>query len=693
MSWRVASDIGGTFTDIAHIDARGLLTTAKTPSTPPNFGHGVVAGISNLAERLGLKMADLEEMAHGCTIATNAILEAKGARTALLTTKGFRDVLELRRIRVPRLYEPLYVKPKPLAPRNLRFEASERVSADGHVLTPLDVTSVEEAAKSILSSGAEAVAVCFLHSYLYPDHERQAGEILRSMLPDAFVTLSVDVLPEIREYERTSTTVVNAYIGPAVRHYLEGMEADLNKADCPARISIMQSSGGAVDAEAVKEKPAQIVECGPAAGVVGAAHLSGLLGIKNVITFDMGGTTAKGSMIENGSVIFAEDYEIGSSMSTAGAIAGGGGYALKLPAIDISEVGAGGGSIVRIDRAGAIKVGPDSAGAVPGPACYKIGGTEPTVTDANVVLGYLSQTSLAGGTVPIDPKLSYQSMERIVGPSTGMDVHKAAYGVYQIANANMVRAIKAVTTYRGRDPRDFVMFAFGGNGGVHGVGIAKSLEIKRVIVPPAAGVFSAVGLLLAKRSVTVGAALPGHLDTLPIERVNQKYDQLKARSEQLLALKTGSADFVLQVEMRYVGQAFELTIDLGSASFKEASRTDLRSRFDAEHENRFGHSFGEHEAVEIVSLKLQAVDPNRDIPEKIAIACSRSEREVFRDVWFGNAYGHVRTLVISRGDLGKEPRNGPLVVEEYEGTTVVPPDATAFKDRLDNIVIDLEYRV
>ncbi|ASM75625.1 acetophenone carboxylase gamma subunit (plasmid) [Pseudosulfitobacter pseudonitzschiae] len=691
MNWRVASDIGGTFTDIAHIDADGLLTTAKVPSTPPNYGLGVVSGVSALADGAGLAMSKLTEMAHGCTVATNAILEGKGARTALLTTAGFRDVLELRRIRVPKLYEPLYVKPSPLSPRNLRFEARERVDADGSIQTPLNEDDVREAAQKMQRDGVEAVAVCFLHSYLNPEHERRAGEIIRKLLPDLFVTLSVDVLPQIREYERTSTTVVNAYVGPPVRRYLEGMEADLSTAGCPARVSIMQSSGGAVDAAAVKTTPAQIVECGPAAGVVGAAHLARMLGIDNAITFDMGGTTAKGSMIENGSVIFAEDYEVGSSMSTTGVIAGGGGYALKLPVIDISEVGAGGGSIVRIDRAGAIKVGPDSAGANPGPACYNAGGTEPTVTDANVVLRYLNQTGLAGGTVPINAKLSQGAVARVVADPLSLTPHAAAYGVHQVANATMVRAIKAVTTYRGRDPRDFSMFAFGGNGGVHGVGIARSLEIRRVIVPPAAGVFSAVGLLLAERSVTVAAACPGRLDGLSAEIADNTYAGLQRQAEQLLALESGAAMCSREVELRYVGQAFELTVDLGAESFVEASRDDLRARFDDEHRRRFGHAFDASEPVEIVALKLKSVDPAHKTPNELSIALNPSTEEVFRDVWFGDAHGLVRTPVIGRGDLGTEPQSGPLIVEEYEGTTVVPPDASAHRDALDNIVVDLEY--
>jgi N-methylhydantoinase A len=688
MIWRVASDIGGTFTDVAYIDANGGLVTAKVPSSPPDFGRAVVEGVSQLVDGAGLDLADLSEMVHGCTIATNAILEGKGARTALVTTDGFRDVLELRRIRVPRLYEPLYVKPKPLSPRNLRFEVRERIGADGDVVTPLDEDQVRAVAKKIAAAKAEAVAVCFLHSYKNPDHERRAGEILRAELPDCFITLSADILPQIREYERSSTSVVNAYVGPPVRRYLNGMEADLRAAGCGGRISVMQSSGGIVDAEAIKEKPAQIVECGPAAGVVGAAWLAKSLGLSNIITFDMGGTTAKGSMIENGGLIFAEDYEVGDSMSTAGAIAGGGGYALRLPVIDISEVGAGGGSYVWLDRGGAIKVGPESASAVPGPVCYNTGGTRPTVTDANVVLGFLNQESLAGGSVPIDAKLSHDVLQSAIAEPMGLDVKAAAHGVHQVANATMVRAIKAVTTYRGRDPRDFALVAFGGNGGVHGVGIAQSLDIRRVVVPPAAGVFSAVGLLLAEKSVTVLRAFSSDLARLDQAMADKVFDELRAEATRLLDIRQDRIDDRLQAEMRYVGQAFEITVDLKTARAIDLDPSILRARFDQEYEQRFGHSFGADKPVEIVTLKLVARDRAHKPLNTLSLA-AMAPPETVRSVWFGTEFGRRETPVIGRGALTGEAQAGPLIVEEYEGTTVVPPDASASVDEISNIIIEL----
>lgn len=690
MAWRAGSDIGGTFTDVVYIDDKGLLNVGKVPTTPDSFGRGVLDGLKGLADAHGLDLSEMEEMVHGCTVATNAILEGKGAKTALITTAGFRDVLEMRRIRVPRLYEPLYVKPAPLSPRNLRFEVRERVDARGAVVTPLDEDDVRRIAEQLRGEGVEAIGVCLLHSYANPDHERRIGAILREMLPEAFLSLSVDILPQIREYERTSTAVINAYVGPTVQRYLQDMTGYLKNAGCNARVAMMQSSGGTVDASSVREAPAQIVECGPAAGVVGVAYLCERLGIPHAITFDMGGTTAKGSLIEAGSPVYAENYEVGSTMSSVGSITGGSGYALKLPVIDISEVGAGGGSIVRIDRAGAIKIGPESAGAVPGPACYGAGGINPTVTDANVLLGYLDQSGLAGGTVPIYPDKSREAIDRVVAKPLGLDTLQAAYGIHQVANATMVRAIKAVTTYRGRDPRDFAMFAFGGNGGVHGVGLARSLEVKRVVVPPAAGVFSAVGLMVATRSVSVAGAFHRELSAADAGEADTVFGTLRRDAARLLGIEAGQGIYELEAEMRYVGQAFELTVALRADSFEAAGTQALRARFEEEHDRRFGHQLDPNNSVEIVSLKVKATDPSGKTPDRLSISRpSRPRRE--RMVYFGAEHGQVKTTVMDRGDLPTSPMKGPVVVDEYESATVVPPDASVFRDDFGNIIIDLHY--
>ncbi len=689
LGWRAGSDIGGTFTDVAEIDADGFLHTAKVPSTPENYGHGVIEGLTGLAQRRNLTLADLSEMAHGCTVATNAILEGKGAKTALITTAGFRDVLELRRIRVPRLYEPLYRKPPPLVPRDLRFEIRERLDAEGRVVTPLETDDVLAVADRIAGLQVEAVAVCFLHAYLNPDHERLAGELLRQRLPGVFVTLSTEVLPQIREYERTSTTVINGYVGPPVRRYLQAMRDDLGAAGCPARIMVMQSSGGTVEAAAALAKPAQIVECGPAAGVVGAARLCRALDIDSAITFDMGGTTAKASLIEDGEMIFAEHYEVGAAMSSAGGIVGGAGYALKLPVLDISEVGAGGGSIVRLDRAGAIRVGPDSAGAVPGPACYGAGGVRATVTDANVALGFLNQTGLAGGTVAIEAGRAIAAVSADIADPLRLAPDQAAHGIHQVANATMVRAIKAVTTYRGRDPRDFAMIAFGGSGGVHAAGIAQSLELRRVIVPPAAGVFSAGGLLLADRAVTVAGACPGLLTTIEAATVTGEFARLRRQASQLIGCDEARAEFRHYAEMRYLGQAFELTIPVDDAGFADSHRADLRRRFDDEHARRFGHKFDSKNQVELVAVAVRARD---SVGQAGTLPKPRRQSSPIshRQVYFGAEFGSLPTGVVDRNGLDDVPRQGPLIVEEFEGTTVVPPDARVHRDAHGNIVIDLE---
>jgi N-methylhydantoinase A len=451
---RIAADIGGTFTDVAVLSAGGRLATRKLPSTPANYADAVIDGITGLLGELGSPLEALEEVLHGCTVATNAILEHKGARTALLTTRGFRDVLELRRIRVPELYDPLYEKPAPLVARNLRFEIEERIGPNGEILTPLVEDDVLRAVERIESESVEAVAVCFLHSYANPAHERRTGEILRQKVSDRFISLSVDVLPQKREYERTSTTVINAYVGPPVRRYVRSMLQQLEAAGVRARLLVMQSGGGILDAPSALAKPALITECGPAAGVVAAEHVARLGGFPNVITLDMGGTTAKASVIEQGALSFADEYEVGGPMSGRAALAGGGGYALKLPVIDISEVGAGGGSIAWLDKAGSLRIGPHSAGALPGPACYGKGNDEPTVTDANLVLGYLNPDALAGGSVPLQGALARRAVAERIARPLGRGLLATAFGIHTVANASMMKAVRAVTTYRGRDPRD-----------------------------------------------------------------------------------------------------------------------------------------------------------------------------------------------------------------------------------------------
>ena len=396
---KVAADIGGTFTDIALMLEDGSIATEKVASTPDDYSRGVAEGMSGLLASLGISAGEVGEVLHGCTVATNTILEGLGARTGLITTRGFRDVLELRRIRIPRLYDPMYVKPEPLAPRQWRYEVAERIAADGSVVVPLDEADVAAAIERLRREGNKRRSPRCLHSYVNPAHELRIGEMVRAALPNVFLTLSCELLPEIREYERTSTTVINSYVGPAVASYIRSLDRSLKRLGIAGRLLVMQSTGGILDAQSVARMPARIVECGPAAGVIGAAFQAMSSGYADVITFDMGGTTAKAAMIEGGRIVRTDEYEVGGGISLSSRLVKGGGYALKLPVIDISEVGAGGGSLVWFDRAGALKVGPRSAGAAPGPACYGTGNDEATVTDANVVLGYINPRALAGGAV------------------------------------------------------------------------------------------------------------------------------------------------------------------------------------------------------------------------------------------------------------------------------------------------------
>lgn len=689
---RIAADVGGTFTDIACVNSSGELWTCKIPSTPHDFAVAVMQGIATLTRDCDAQARQAAEVLHASTVATNAILEGKGARTALLTTEGFRDVLELRRIRVPRLYEPLYEKPAPLVPRRHRYEVRERLDARGNVVTPLDESQVCALAASLVEADIEAVAVSLLHAYANPEHERRIAGLLRKALPGRFICISSEVLPEIREYERTSTTVVNAYIGPVVSRYLQLLRQQLAGAGITGRLLMMQSSGGTMDVAQVIARPATVVESGPAAGVIGALRLGINAGYDNLITFDMGGTTAKASLIEAGAVVTTDEYEVGGGISLSSRLAKGGGYALKLPVIEVSEVGAGGGSLVHVDAGGALRVGPESAGAVPGPACYGRGGSEPTVTDANVVLGYLNPHALAGGSVPIDSGKSHTALQRIA-ESLGLSLLETAFGIHRLANATMMRAVKAVSTNRGRDPRDFTLFAFGGNGGVFAAALAAELRMPRVIVPPGAGVFSAIGLLVADMEAVRSQAF---LHMLSAESITETLTHFQTLERDALA-ELGGIDGAIgddvivrwQAQLRYAGQGFELSIDLPRECVAKADAAAVQVAFEQEYRRTFGHELAGHR-VDFVTLRVIATvpPPTRVVP-RLRRAVQRPQTEHWREAYFGREYGALRTPVIDRWDLHETVRSGPLIIEEYEGTTVVPPNAGAMRDAFDNIVITL----
>ena len=693
VAYRVGADIGGTFTDVVLVGSDGTLATKKVSSTPESYGLGIVQGISELIAEMGLPPETLRGVVHASTVATNAIIELKGARTGLITTRGFRDVLEMRRLRIPVLYDLQYRKPPPLVPRHLRLEVEERMGPRGEVWAELDERSVVAAAQELREAGVASVAIALLHAYTNPAHERRVAEIVRAHLPEGtYVTCSADILPEIREYERTSTAVVNAYIGPVVSDYLGALDSDLRGIAVTAPLGIVQSNGGVMSVAAARRKPAFIVESGPAAGVIASARLARALGLAKAISFDMGGTTAKSAMIENGQPAKTTEYEVGSGINLSSKLVKGGGYPIKLPFIDVSEIGAGGGSIVSLDRAGALRVGPHSAGAAPGPVCYGLGGAEPTFTDAMVATGYLNAYALAGGRVKLDADRALATLRERIARPLGLPLEEAAHGVYTIAAATMTRAVKAVTTYRGRDPRDFTLIAFGGNGPVAAVAVARALSIATVLIPPAPGVFSALGLLMSDVEQEFGASLFCRLHAISPPELEAAFASLEARAREELAGEGHGADCLhlrRSAEVRYAGQAYELTIEAGAADGPAA----IAARFHEEHERTYGHSSAA-DPVDLVSLRVGARSMARDAISFADFSGARSGagREPARPsrrAYFGRETGFVDTPVLPRSGLGRVWSAGPLIVDEDDATCVVPPGARARLDELGSIEIDV----
>jgi N-methylhydantoinase A len=690
---RVGVDIGGTFTDLVFLRPDGKLDKVKVSSTPAEYSRAIVDGILAYCGQTGLAREKISELAHATTVATNAILERKGARTALLTTDGFRDVLELRRIRIPLSYDLDWQKPEPMVRRALRFPILERLDSAGQVVVPLDMRSLEQAIAGIDAADVEAIAVCFLHAYRNETHERQVGEILRRRFPDKYVSLSSEVLPEMLEFERTSTTVINAYVAPLVSRYLTRLRARLAEERIRAPILVMQSNGGLISAATAAQRPVTIIESGPAAGVIAAARLAHEGGHLNVITLDMGGTTTKASIIERGTFLRGSEYEVGSPVSASSRLSRGNGYLLRIPVIDISEVGAGGGSIAALDPGGALRVGPHSAGAVPGPACYGQGNRSPTVTDANLVLGYINPDSLAGGALRVDRALAETAIQNAVAAPSGLSTLDAAHGIHLIANSNMVRAIKSVSVERGRDPKDFVMMAFGGAGPIHAAGVARALGMRRILIPPAPGVFSALGLLRAEiehhaaRTVLVptrGGDLAHVQATVDLmhDELTKKIHEEGYPTDAILISAAG--------DLRYRGQSSEITIPLASARIDEAALREAEDRFEAEFERTYGYS-GDRKEFELVTFRLVAtvtrgVEHGADwMHEQTA---QRKEGGT-RSVYFGAEFGMHDIPVLTRASLGTSSRPGPLLVQEYDTTIVVPPDCRAMRDALGNVVVDV----
>lgn len=698
IQYRAGVDIGGTFTDIVLLGSDGSVHTKKLSSTPDDYGRAIVSGLQSLLEDLRATPGQVQDLTHATTVATNTVLEGKGAKTALVTTEGFRDVVEIGRLRVPTLYDLNYSKPVPLVPRRYRYEVTERMLSSGVVETPLDEQTVVRITQKLGSERIESVAICLLNSYANPAHEIQIRELLRRELgAQIYITCSHEILPEIREYERTSTTVVNAYLGPVVVGYLKSLIGKLRAIGMSGAVHIMHSNGGVMTASIVMEKPATIIESGPAAGVIAGAHVAHASGYPDIITIDMGGTTAKAAMIEDGQPARTTEYEVGAGINLSSKLVKGGGHAVKLPFIDVSEIGAGGGSKIRIDSGGLIQVGPQSAGAVPGPICYDAGGATPTLTDAILTLGYLNQHYLAGGELSINAAKARQAIETVVAKPTGVDVLDAAYGVFSIAAASMTRAVKAVSTYRGRDPRDFALFAFGGNGPVIAHAIAALMDMKTVIVPPSPGVFSALGLLYSNTQHEHTQTLFARLDSLHSGELAEQLCKLATRVRQTMLAEGGAAadvDVKYALDLRYAEQAYELTVPIDTDAAGELGIDGIAEAFHQEHQRTYGH-FSRTDAVELVNLRASGTlrsQSERRYDAKRANLGSRGRRQIepaVRAAYFGKQLGLIATPVVPRSALSSSPTPGPLIIEEYDSTCVVPPGASVATDSNENIEIRL----
>ncbi|SJZ74780.1 N-methylhydantoinase A [Enhydrobacter aerosaccus] len=685
---KVAIDIGGTFTDIALATAAGVIHQSKISSTPDDPSRAVVEGVAQLLVELGIEASAVTEVLHGTTVGSNTILQRSGARTGLITTRGFRDVLEIGRIRMPDMFDLTWDKPKPLVRRRHRLEVTERIAADGSVVVALVEDDVIAAAEALVADGIEAVAIAYINSYRNPAHEQRTEAILRERFPSLLVTTSCAVLPEIKEYERTSTTVVNAYLLAAMQEYLRKLETGLRGIGVSAPILVMTSNGGMLAAGVTCEKPVLVVASGPAGGVIGAARLGEARGDRNVIVFDMGGTTAKAVVIEDGRPSMTSEYEFRDGISTSSRFVKAGGYMLKVPAIDIAEVGAGGGSIAGIDKGGLLVVGPQSAGAVPGPACYGLGNDRPTVTDANVVLGYINPNGLAGGRLTIDRGLSERAIADYVGRPLDLAVDEAAHGIRAVANAAMARAVRAVTVERGLDPRDLALMAFGGNGGVHAPDLARQLGIPRVIVPPLSGIFCAVGMLASDIEHTALATVVSRLDRMDRGTLAGIKERLQADVAQRLAQDGYPPErraFVWEADLRHEGQATELTVPF------EGDDLDLiRERFMLEYLKTYGYR--DQTPVELMKVRVagRGLRENRlDFADMKIGWRSAGGRAGQRRVSFVRGEPPVTVDVVDRAALGATAQPGPLIVEEFDATIVVPPGATVHKDAMGSVVLEL----
>jgi N-methylhydantoinase A/oxoprolinase/acetone carboxylase beta subunit len=682
MAWRIGIDIGGTFTDVALVDdASGRIGVAKVPTTPSDLADGVLAALRTAMGRHRVATSDVGLLSHATTVVTNAILEERGARAALVTTRGFRDVLELRRSARADLYDLFQDGPSILIPRRRRFEITERVGADGTIVTPLAEHEIDDVIASLRAARVEAVAVSLLFSFLNPAHERRLGARLRAALPEVPVYLSCEVLPEIKEFERASTTAVCAYVGPILASYLRRLEASIRGQALPP-LYLMGSNGGILEAAEAVAMPAMAVESGPAAGVVAAALVARQTGRPDLISFDMGGTTAKASLIRGGQYETTPDYEVGGGSSRTRWM-NGTGHPIRVPVIDLAEVSAGGGSIAWVDRAGALRVGPKSAGADPGPVCYGRGGTEPTVTDCNLLLGYLDAGSLLAGDLPIDHAAAEAAVRKRLAEPLGVGVRAAASAVVDVVNHAMAEVLKIVSVQRGHDPREFALAAFGGAGPLHCAALARELGIAEIVCPPIPGAFSALGLIgsdLKRDYVRTVYVTTAAADPAGLEAAFAALEREGAAMLDRAGVAPAAQRFERSIDARYARQSYELAVPVPPGALDAGQLARVAETFHDLHRRTYGHD-NRGEPVQLVNVRLSAIGATavlavRDKPAPAGTDAVKARRRL----WFRDA-GAIEAVVYDRRLMPAGlAATGPAVIESLESTILVPPGWQARMD-------------
>jgi N-methylhydantoinase A len=689
-SYRLGFDIGGTFTDFVLIDdASGRITSYKTLTTPHDPAAAVMAGVRTLLEQVSAAGHAVETAIHGTTLITNALIERKGARTALITTRGFRDVLEIAKEMRYDIYDLLLVLPRPLVPRPLRLEVDERLSGRGEVVTPLDVTGLAALKAQLEAAGVAAVAVCLLHSYRNPAHEQQIRDWLQAQLPAVSVSLSSEVAPEIREYERMSTTVANAYVQPLTERYLVSLEEQLRATGFERRLYLMLSSGGISTVDTARRFPVRLLESGPAAGVLAATFYGEVVGEQSLVSFDMGGTTAKMCLIKGGRPTMTSTFEV----ARVHRFKRGSGLPVRIPAIELIEIGAGGGSIARLNELGLLKVGPDSAGADPGPACYGFGGTAPTVTDANLLLGYLNPAYFLGGRMTLDPAAAERAIAAAIAGPLGVDPVVAAHGIHQVVNESMIAATRIHVAERGADPRRLQLMAFGGAGPIHAHQIARALKMRGYIIPASAGVTSALGFLTAPASFDFARSFVARLTPDLLPALDAIYAELEAEGRAMLreaGIPEGEMRFLRQADLRHVGQGHEIPLPLPFPLLAEVDLdATLRPYFYDYYAGIYGHAH-RHLALELITCRLTATGPRprvalREFQDEGRPAGAAIKGE--RPAYFAELGGFVAAPVYDRALLAAGMAfDGPGIVEEQDSTAVIGPGARVAIDRFANLL-------